>query len=501
MADQKTLYEVLGVSRRAKANEIGLAYQRLRTTMQKEASAPDPRRAAMAKVAYETLSDPARRAEYDATLEEDDDVPPDDVPPEEGRRVRRKRPARNMAMAAVVVIAAGAAGYWFLLRTPARVAQGENALSAGEIVQAVASHVARLQGALMSGEVRDLGMAVDIGDNEMVAPCRGIAAGMTLEVKQDKFSAPAEVTRSNPDLDVCTLGVKAARGGIKMRPGIPGPQEKLQAVLVGLGGQPEARQVTVGRTAKDAKGALEVKSAATLPPGTPLFDAQARLVGIVAAAPAAGGGIVAWDAARIAQARGAATGTEPAAASAKAPKEPARAAPEPARAASEPAQPAPSIAASPQRGPRGTMVDEGFATLWKEDRLGALIEVMDHPKTGAVGDPIAYWTRWKGRDVASDPQTHCMVTFGDDDEIVADYDQIPHTRTPDGYWYCALTRFQVNLDDLPVGEYHFTISVDGQDVAEGSARIEKKFWTRDKYAFIVIVLGGVLLWFARRKRS
>jgi hypothetical protein len=157
--------------------------------------------------------------------------------------------------------------------------------------------------------------------------------------------------------------------------------------------------------------------------------------------------------------------------------------------------------ASPRRGSRGTMVDEGFTTLWKENSRGGLIEVMDHPKTGTVGDPIAYWTRWKGRDVASDPQTHCTVTFGEDDEIVADYDQIPHTRTPDGYWYCALTRFQVDLDQLPEGDYTFIISVDGQDVAEGTTRVEKKFWTRGKYAFIVIVLGGALLWFVRRKRA
>ena len=51
-AAQKTLYEVLGVSRNAKANEIGLAYQRLRAAMQDETSAPDARRAAMAKMGF-----------------------------------------------------------------------------------------------------------------------------------------------------------------------------------------------------------------------------------------------------------------------------------------------------------------------------------------------------------------------------------------------------------------------------------------------------------------
>ncbi|HXM76680.1 MAG TPA: DnaJ domain-containing protein, partial [Thermoanaerobaculia bacterium] len=66
--NNKTLYEVLGVARNAKITDIGRAYNRIRSEMQKEASAPSPRFAAMAKVAYETLSDPVRRAEYDATL-------------------------------------------------------------------------------------------------------------------------------------------------------------------------------------------------------------------------------------------------------------------------------------------------------------------------------------------------------------------------------------------------------------------------------------------------
>ena len=65
----RTLYEVLGVSRSAKVTEIQLAYNRLRAEMKKESSAPDPRLAAMAKVAVETLTDPRKRAQYDKTLD------------------------------------------------------------------------------------------------------------------------------------------------------------------------------------------------------------------------------------------------------------------------------------------------------------------------------------------------------------------------------------------------------------------------------------------------
>ena len=56
--------------------------------------------------------------------------------------------------------------------------------------------------------------------------------------------------------------------------------------------------------------------------------------------------------------------------------------------------------------------------------------------------------------------------------------------------------------DIPVGEYHFTIFVDGQSVAKASARIEKKFWTRDKYAIIVVVLGlALLIYVGGRKKA
>src|SRR5262249_42301392 len=167
------------------------------------------------------------------------------------------------------------------------------------------------------------------------------------------------------------------------------------------------------------------------------------------------------------------------------------------------AESAPAGATESHGGPRGSIVADGFTTLWKENARGALIEVLDNPKTGAIGDPIAYWTLWKGRDVASNPQTHCIVTFGEgeDEEVIADYDQVPGIAGPDGYWYCALTRFQVNLSELPVGDYHFIIFVDGEEVADGTTRIEKKFWTRDKYALIVIILGGGLLYFVRRKKA
>jgi hypothetical protein len=487
--NKKTLYEVLGVARDAKVTDIGRAYNRIKTELQKESSAPDPRLAAMAKVAYETLSDPDRREEYDKSL----------------GVVKRAASGKGMAgglVAAVVaaVVAAGGGGYYFFARVPPKAAQhaAEKALTPAELVEAMTNQVGRLQGALMSGEVRELGMAVAVGDNEMATTCSAMAAGMLLTVSMAGASWKAEIARANQELDICLLSVKGVTGAPKTRAGIPNPQEKIQAMIVNAAGKPEARQVSVARSIDSPQGKVfELKAGAALPNGTPVFDSQARVVGIVASAQAfAPGALVALGAGRIMQARGGAAegaqqvGAAPAATPATAPTAA-------SSADSAPGSPVPP----PRRGPRGSILDQGFTTLWKEDSSGAMIEVMDNVKVGNVGDPIAFWTRWTGRDVAAQPQTHCLVTFGPDEEVVADFDQTSRTSSPDGYWSCGLTRFQLDLMDLDVGDYTFTIFVDGQPVAEASARVERKFWTRDKYAIIVVALGLGLLFLVRRKKE
>jgi hypothetical protein len=302
-SSNKTLYEVLGVARNAKATDIGRAYNLIKADLQKETSAPNPRLAAMAKVAYETLYDPDRRAEYDATL----------ASAAVAGRGRKGRGATAMVASIVAVIAVAGAGYYFFGR-PAHHGErdAEKALSPQEILQAVAPQIAHLQGALVSGEVRDLGVAVAVGENEMVTTCRGMAAGMLLTVKSGDRTSKAELARANEDLDICTLTVKGAGPGVKIRTGMPGTSEQIQAVLVNAEGQPEARQVSVARAIKDAKAAaFELRAAVPLPNGTPAFDSQARLVGIVVTPHAFGEGlVVALGTARIAQARGGAASRE-----------------------------------------------------------------------------------------------------------------------------------------------------------------------------------------------
>ena len=69
------------------------------------------------------------------------------------------------------------------------------------------------------------------------------------------------------------------------------------------------------------------------------------------------------------------------------------------------------------------------------------------------------------------------MTFGPEEEIVVDYPQSTHQFPADGCRYCALVRFNTELDQLEEGPYHFMIFVDGRKVAENTIRVDKKFFT------------------------
>ena len=483
-AERKTLYEVLGVSVHAKTHEIARAYSRLRAEMQKETSAPNPRLAAMAKVAYETLTDSSRRAEYDESI---------------GlvASLAQKKRKFLLGAAAIVVGTFAVVFGWFMLQRPARAPSGERIPTTAELLQSVGPRVGRVQGALISGEVRELGLAVETGESEMMIPCTAMPPGMALTVVEGATTLRAELARVHEPEGLCQLLVKGVRDGARPRPQLPPPGETLQAIVLDAKGEPQARQVSLVRTLPDAKGqAFAVKAAVALANGTPIFDAQERLVGVVVSPHAYGEGITAaLGAGRIAQARG------PAAAAAQAAKAGEGAAPAaPASGAAPQASVSPAPLPSPARGRGlGRMVGEGFATLWKEDDVDrSLVEVLDDVKKGSVGLPLAYWTRWEGRD-GQVHQPHCRVEGPG--FTVADYAQVPTEADAEGYWLCAITRFQAELDDLPVGEYTFTQYVDGRQVAERSIRIERRFFTPGRLMILVVVAGGAMLLWMRRKRA
>ncbi|HUL94821.1 MAG TPA: hypothetical protein VLT89_02360 [Usitatibacter sp.] len=289
---QKTLYDVLGVSRDAKATDIGHAASRIQATMRREDWIPDPRFEAQFKVAIETLSDPARRDAYDATLR--------------ARTASRKSraPLAGGIAAAVVVLAAG--GYWFAGRHGAA---APKPLAREEVLQAVGPYVGELKGALMSGEVRPIGEAVVVAEDQMATTCKGFMPGATLTMKVGDYSTQASLARVDETLDVCVLAVPSMGTAVKLRQGLPASREEMHAVVIDGSGKPQVRQASISGFIDDPKGTMmQVRSAVPLPNGTPVFDSQAQLAGIVTSPHAYGEGlIVALPASRILEARNAAS--------------------------------------------------------------------------------------------------------------------------------------------------------------------------------------------------
>src|SRR6266550_2811043 len=66
-APKQSLYEILGIPRDANELDVGLAFQRRMLELQR-ASPQDPSQIAYVTQAHEVLSNPARRAAYDASL-------------------------------------------------------------------------------------------------------------------------------------------------------------------------------------------------------------------------------------------------------------------------------------------------------------------------------------------------------------------------------------------------------------------------------------------------
>jgi hypothetical protein len=297
--NERTLYDVLGVKSTAKMTEINRAWSRLQADQQKEDAAPNPRLMAQAKVAFETLSNPDKRDEYDALLR---------------RRTLMGQNEKNkpvkIGIAAVVVITAIGTGIYMWHQHQVEEDAKPKPMTPEALLAAVGPRLWHMQGALMSGEVRDLGTAVAVQDGKLVSTCQGLAAGMVITAKSGDNSSTAELTNTNDQLDICVFKAKGAAPGLKLRGDSPGAQEKLQAVFVNGEGRPETRAVTGFHAVQDAAGpALEVKAAASLPNGTAVFDSFGRLVAIVVAPHTAGeGATYALGPARIALAKG--TGVE-----------------------------------------------------------------------------------------------------------------------------------------------------------------------------------------------
>ena len=268
MAEKRpTYYDILGVSPGAKITEINRAYARLNVEMQKETAAPDPRRAALAREAHETLSDPDRRDAYDQSL-----------------RVKKSTGNRRWALGVAAVAAIGAAAAYYLLQPPPKPVGPARGVD--QIIADSGRAMARVEAIDMSGKTT-VGMAFAVEDSMMVTSCANVPGGAQVVVKIPPRTLPARVSAIDPELGVCRLAVEGAGAWpLKLAGNPPGIGEKVYALRMNSIGRVAVAEAKVTNLLPAANGKI-VEAAIELAPesaGAPILDSEGRVVGVATVA-------------------------------------------------------------------------------------------------------------------------------------------------------------------------------------------------------------------------
>jgi S1-C subfamily serine protease len=267
---KNTLYEVLGVNRSASAGDIVRAYRKLRAEMTAGVAADDPQ-GALVHEAYEVLSDPQRRAAYDASLRGSGFLRP--------TRMIAAGPKWGLIAAAAAAVLVGA---YFALRPSGHA----GASIPQEIVAAVSPAVGRVQSIDIQGRYTSLGHAFAIEKGVMVTTCQGFKANAQLVVSFGARKASAQLSRPDKTRDVCRLAVAdAGSWPLPMATGEPAVGDKVYAASMNPAGDAIIVEGRVtGLIAVDGARAVEFTVPVTAAmSGGPLLDAQGRVVGMMAA--------------------------------------------------------------------------------------------------------------------------------------------------------------------------------------------------------------------------
>jgi S1-C subfamily serine protease len=262
-----SLYEVLGVNRSSNAGHIERAYKQLREELEKDPEGAE--RLTLVREAHEVLSDPRRRAAYDASLKSDEFLRP------EGRRMPS---AVKWGPIAAIVVAL-LAGLWYLFRP-----SGEAERIPAEIVAAAAPSVGRVHVIDISGRATPQANAFAIDQGVMLTSCQGFRANTQVVVKFGARAAPASVTRSDPRRNVCRLAVVGA-GSWPLGLGTASAKagDKVYAVSTNAAGETVLNDARVRALLPvDGGQALELSiPVGPLESGGPVLDTRGRVVGMM----------------------------------------------------------------------------------------------------------------------------------------------------------------------------------------------------------------------------
>jgi hypothetical protein len=263
-----SLYDILGVHRASNAKDIERAYQKLRAEAEKDAAPPD--RMALLREAHEVLSDAQRRARYDASLRSDEFLRPG------GPKVPS---AVKWAPLGVVVVAAFV-GLWFLFRP-----SGETERIPAEILAAAVPAVGRVHLIELSGRATPYGNAFAIDQGVMIAPCPEKRANTQLVVRFGTRNAPAQISRADPQRNLCRLNVVSGGSWPLEVASAPAKEgDKVYAVTTAVGsGETIVTDMRVSSLLlmDGGKGVELSEPVNPYDAGGPLIDSRGRVVGMV----------------------------------------------------------------------------------------------------------------------------------------------------------------------------------------------------------------------------
>jgi len=328
---KRTLYEILEVPADAGPEDIAHAHER-KVLEIKRATAFDPSAAAFVKQAFEVLSDPKRRAAYDASLvtsaeraaasaqaSADLDLSADTEAEDRSRKLRMLATVGGMALVLVVLFMV------FRPRTPPPAPAPEPVAEApkpaspppprlrsgAEILADAATSSGQVLSYSMSGQATPLGMAVEVELGQMVTTCHGIPAGSKLVVRVGKEAMPADLTITDEELDLCRLSIPGfTTPPLKLAPEDAKAGDKVIVVGMNANGEMAATEGKVNQLRPTPAGAvldLSVPIGASASGGG-VFNDRGQLVAIATTAhPAGAGANIALPVSWLAQMRSRAT--------------------------------------------------------------------------------------------------------------------------------------------------------------------------------------------------
>ena len=322
---KKSLYEILGVPRDAMDLDIGLAHANKLKELQR-ASPPDPGAMVLLHEAFEVLSNPKRRAAYDASLitaaekaaAAEQAASPDLVL--EGGDEPAPAAKKWIGPAIGVVVALVVIGF-FVMRgheapPPAPVVQAPappppppppKPLTAAQATPLALKASGRVMSYTLSGSAVPVGLALSIEPGAMVTTCHGVPAGSQVVVKMGPESHSATLDVTDEVLDLCRFLVAGlAPAPLAVAADEPKAGDPVFVVVAGDKGELTLAESSVKALFAAPSGKLIELSTPVTPAnsGGAVLDRFGHLVGIATAPHKFGAGLnVAMPASWLAQMR------------------------------------------------------------------------------------------------------------------------------------------------------------------------------------------------------